>query len=563
MTRRPPILLKELSQLRNRFGEDDTLRKCELLDDLNGARLDNPTQVLRLHELLCFMRAHPDDPTLLDMVTTMLEGFHGRPDLRRHRGVLADTGIAGTRIHYEFFHGMASWLAECRPDRLRIDWSVRGSGKGIEKILSLLGVFSETPGLDEQGFTAREWINLMKGPAETDAAFLVRRVARMQMDGFLREKFYEDLAVPMIVDPGPDGPSRTRAWTRIHPPHFQSGPLRRGRPDLKTELRRPCPEIRFPGPGKCGEILHLGREALVTRSRDLDAFAFGDARDVRLVHCGEGLTIALIGMIPERRLMFESVYGYLVLRNGVPVGYGVVSALYRSVEVAFNVFDTFRGVEAGFLFGRLLTVLRHLFKARTFTLFPYQLGGEGNDEGLASGAWWFYQKLGFRPRDEDLLRLMNDELVHMRKSSGHRSSRAVLKRLASENVYYDIGAVRHDVLGQLPLGVIGTHITAYLARRFGSRRDRAPGVCGGEAARLLGVRSQARFTAGEKLAWGRWAPLVMILPGLENWTPGEKQSLARVIRAKGGRRESDFTLKFDAHAKLRRAMLKLSAKPVE
>jgi hypothetical protein len=396
----------------------------------------------------------------------------------------------------------------------------------------------------------------MKGPGETDAAFLVRRIARLKMDGFLRERFYEDLAVPMIVEPGPDGPSRTRAWTRVRPPHFQNSPLRRGRPDLAAELRRPCPEIRFPGPKKGEEFLQLCREALVTRSRDLDAFAYGDVRDVRLAHCGEGLTVVLIGMIPERRLMFETVYGYLLLRNGVPIGYGVISALFRSVEVAFNVFDTFRGVEAGFLFSRLLTVLRHLFKARTFTLFPYQLGGEGNDEGLASGAWWFYQKLGFAPRDEDLLRLMNDELVLMRKSPGHRSSRAVLKRLAAENVYYDLGAARQDVIGQLPFGAIGTHITAYLASRFGSRRDQAPEVCGKEAAKLLGVRSRAHFTAGEKLAWGRWAPLVLILPGLENWSRKEKNDLVGIIRAKGGRRESDFTLKFDAHAKLRRAMLK-------
>ncbi len=559
MSRRPSTMLKELTQLRNRFGDGAVDHKRDLLNGLAVSGLDNPKQVERLHELLCFLRAHPDDAALLDQVVKMLEGFDNRADLRRHRSRLADTGIAGTRIHYEFYHRMASWLTECWPDRLGIDWKVSGSGAGIEKILPLLGIFSETPALDEQGFSVREWMDRMKGPGETDAAFLVRRIARLKMDGFARERFYEDLAVPMIVEPGSGGPSRTRAWMRVGPPHFQTRPLRRGRPDLVEELRRPCPEMKFPGQKTAEEILHLCREALVTRSRDLDAFAFAEVRDVRLAHCGDGLTIALIGMAPDRRLMFETVYGYLLLRNGVPIGYGVISALFRSVEVAFNVFDTFRGVEAGYLFARLLTVLRHQFKARTFTLFPYQLGGEGNDEGLASGAWWFYQKLGFRPRDEDLLELMNFELTRMRKSPGHRSGRATLKRLASENLYYDLGVPRQDVIGQLPFGEIGTRITAYLANRFGSRRDRAPVVCGREVARLLGVRNLARFTAGEKLAWGRWAPLVLILPGLATWSREEKNDLARVIRAKGGRRESEFTLKFDSHAKLRRALLRLGA----
>jgi hypothetical protein len=41
-----------------------------------------------------------------------------------------------------------------------------------------------------------------------------------------------------------------------------------------------------------------------------------------------------------------------------------------------------------------------LFDVDSFTINPYQLG-DGNDEALASGAWWFYYKFGFaraRPR---------------------------------------------------------------------------------------------------------------------------------------------------------------------
>ncbi|MEN8006995.1 MAG: hypothetical protein ABFS42_08260, partial [Candidatus Krumholzibacteriota bacterium] len=551
MADRPAARLRKLEGLRFSFAAGASVRKRELLTGLAAAGLDNPTQVLRLHEVLCFMRAYPDDPALLAQVEDMLEGFVRRTDLRRHRKSLADSGIAGTSIHYEFYHRMAVWLADRWPDRLRIDWPQCESVDAIENILPHLGLFNESPALDEQPFTARQWLDRMKGPAETAAAFLVRRIAKLKMDPFLRERFFEGLAVPMVIDPGPGGPSRTGAWSPIRPPHFQTGPLRRGRPDLAAELKRSCPDIRFVHPPKGEELLDLCREALVTRSRDLDAFAFGDVRDVRLADCGDGLTVVFIGMVPERRLMFETVYGYVLLKNGVPLGYGVISALFRSVEVAFNVFDTFRGVEAGFIFTRLLTTLRHMFKARTFTLFPYQLGGEGNEEGLASGAWWFYQKLGFRPRDGELLELMNVELDRMRKSPGHRSSRGVLKRLAAENVYYDLGKPRRDVIGELPLANIGTHLTDYLAGRFGSRRDRAAAVCGKEAAGLLGIRPSARFSIDEKLAWGRWAPLVMILPGVEGWPQDEKRALVEVIRAKGGRRESDFTLKFDAHTKLR------------
>ena len=40
----------------------------------------------------------------------------------------------------------------------------------------------------------------------------------------------------------------------------------------------------------------------------------------------------------------------------------------------------------------------------SFTIYPYQLGDD-NDEALQSGAWWFYQKLGFRAKDRGVLRV--------------------------------------------------------------------------------------------------------------------------------------------------------------
>lgn len=553
--KRPATLLRELEQLRNSFGPPFSEQKMELLATLDTVVLATPAQVLRLHEMLCFLRAYPDDALLLSRVVDMLGRFSERADLTEHAEDLPDSGLAGTPINYEFYHQMASWLTERWPERLNIDWKNFESETVLENALSLLGLYCESPGLDDQGYAGREWLDLMKGPDETDATFLVRRTARMKMGDFIREKFFEDLAVPMVLEPGPDGPSRTLAWAGIQAPHFQTRPLRQGRPDLVEELKGRPLDVRNVGHRKGEEILELARGALVTRSRDLDAFAFGDPDDVRLADCGEGLTIALIGMIPERRLMFETVYGYLLFKNGVPVGYGVISALFHSVEVAFNVFDTFRGVEAGFVFARLLKVLRGMFKARTFTLFPYQLGGEGNEEGLASGAWWFYQKLGFLPRNEKLLALMDQELAKMARTPGHRTGRANLKRLASANVYYDLGVPRKEVIGVLPLGVVGTRITEYLALRFGSRRDRAGAVCGREAAGLLGV--SVPKDAGPRLAWERWAPLVLILPGVADWSGVEKRALAAVVKAKGSRRESDFTLKFDSHTKLRRAILKL------
>src|SRR4029077_15288644 len=136
-------------------------------------------------------------------------------------------------------------------------------------------------------------------------------------------------------------------------------------------------------------LIDLAREAMVTRSRDLDVFCWGDPRDVRLVDAGGGLQCACIGALPERRLLLESVYGFLTLKNGVPIGYVLCSALFGSSEIAYNVFETFEGAQAGPVFGRVLRMGRSLFGSDSLTIYPYQLGHD-NKEALVSGAWWFY-----------------------------------------------------------------------------------------------------------------------------------------------------------------------------
>jgi hypothetical protein len=277
------------------------------------------------------------------------------------------------------------------------------------------------------------------------------------------------------------------------------------------------------------------------------------------VHFEDGLSFAVIGAIAERRLLLESVYGFVTLKNGVPIGYVLVSALFGSSEIAYNVFETFRGGESGRIYGKVLSAARHLFGSDVFTIFPYQLGGYGNPEALASGAWWFYQKLGFRPRAPRVVAVMNGELARMKADPAHRSSAATLKILASENLYFHFGKERDDAIGLLELPNVGLAVTDMLARRFGSDREKAEATLTLEARDLLGLRTLSGWSVGERLAFRRWAPLVTILPEVARWTSPQKRALAAVIRAKGGRHESDFVRLFDAHRPLRRAIATLAA----
>ena len=512
--------------------------------------------MLRLHEDLVRLHAYPPDPDTLRQVRAALERFARRRDLARYRDSLDNSGIAGTAIRYPFYWPTAHWLVRRWPDRITIDWDRFPNAERLVDYLYLVLPFTESVALDDLVMEPADWLEALAGPGETDAAFLVRRFAAVPVMDPWRERVYEDLAVPLVVAPGPDTPSRTTTRFPVGRVHYQAGPLARTRPDLGKEIVR-APRSHVPVRGARAQLLiDMAREAMVTRSRDLDVFVNADPADVSLVDDGDGLTFACMGQRLERRQVLETVYGFLILKNGVPLGYVLNTTLFHTSEVALNIFDTFRGGETAHIYGRVLATLRYLFHSDVIVVPPYQLGHD-NEEGLESGAWWFYYKLGFRPVDPGVRRLVRRELRIMRRRPRHRTSVAVLNELSAENMYWYLGPERSDVFGRVVLGRVGLAVSDYLAERFGAERERGLQVCAAEAARLLHVKSRRGWGRGERLAWGRWAPLVLCLPGVRRWPTGDRRALVAVIRAKGGKRELEYTRLFDGHARLRAAIVEL------
>lgn len=552
-------LLDGLERLKTVHGGDAAEQRLSLLRELDRRRLPEPEDVERLHECLCFARAYPDNREVLAQVQGMLAGFSGRSDLRRFRRYLGQTAIAGTEIQFPFFWPTARWLAKKWPGKLHVDWSwwkPEGPKRLVEQVLPLILPYSETPALDSLDRTAKDWLGRLKGEKEGDAGFLIRRFETLPGDRNTRESLYDSLDVPVIVEPGEGTPNRTLAGYPKSPVVFQTGPMDRSRPSLTKELEQPPVSVRKVPPREADRLLDLTREAMVNRLRDLYSFSHADRNDVRLVNAGGGLQFVCIGTLPERRLMLESVYGFLTLKNGVPIGYVLASTLFGSTEVAYNVFETFRSGEAARVFGRVLAMCRHLFGSKSFSIDPYQLG-YGNPEGLQSGAWWFYYKLGFRPRDPDVKRLVRGELAAMKKKPGHRTGPEILEQIASRYLYFEPEGAGGPLLGGMPLGNAGLKIGEYLAGNYGADRERGIRECSAEAARVLGVRSFSRFTPNQRLWWRRWSPLVLLLPGVKRWSPANRKALVGVIKAKGGRSEIGFVQEFDKHKQLQRALLKL------
>jgi hypothetical protein len=277
---------------------------------------------------------------------------------------------------------------------------------------------------------------------------VAKRLEALSASESIREWIHDTIDAMYLLEGGP-GWTGQDARKNQGQTLFRTAPPRRDRPSLIEAIEIPPQSVRRVSRSEGEQLIDLAREAMVTRKRDLDAFTWGNPRDVRVVEDRGGLAFAMIGVVPEKRLPLPAVHGWLTLRNGVPTGYVQTDTLLDTSEVSFNTFETFRGTDAAHVFARVLAITHHVLGARSFTIEPYQLG-HGNDEGLQSGAWWFYAHLGFRPKDSRVLRLYRDELAKMKRNLRHRSSIATLNTLASSHLYWNESAKAPALLPRVP-----------------------------------------------------------------------------------------------------------------
>lgn len=542
--------LLALERLRLQFGAQAAGRKQALLERLAHARMPTAAALARLHEVLCFLRAYPDNEALLQGTRALLERFARRPDLRRHRAALADSGIAGTAIHYRFFAGQATWLAQHWPRQLQLDRGDPGTETRVSSVLPELLTPIEQYALRELGRPGYAALDRLCGEGQTDAAFLMGRVAATPGNSYTREALIDTMDASLVLQPAEGTPNRTLACFAAAPVVFRDKAPPRERPDLRMAIRHAPRSVRRLPLDQGQALIEQARIAMVTRARSLEAFSFADARDAWLVDDGDGLAIGLCGLVPERRHPLATMAGGLLLRNGVPVGYLQSDIVGRSAALSFNTFETFRGGESAHLFARWLAALHRVYGCTSFSIEPYQLG-QGNDEALASGAWWFYARLGFAPRAADASALATRERARMTRDPAHRSSREVLARLARRHLFFDLDPARAQPL--VDLRELGLQCGAALSQRGGAAREATLEGMGVEVMRKAGLSTLPRLTASAHEAWRRLLPLLGVLD-TRGWTAEDYRMLVPLARAKAASSERAFVRAFLAHAALSGAL---------
>ncbi|HEX5964937.1 MAG TPA: hypothetical protein VFY51_03370 [Pyrinomonadaceae bacterium] len=443
-------MLDQLDQLKTKFGPGDAKQVEALLRRLSRTRFRDTDLLIRYHELLLFVRAYPHNAAVMRGAEKELRAFAQRVAWLSEQGTDVDplehpevSGIAGTPVTDTFGFYIVRWLMQHYSSQTSIYWEwFEDENRLAETWPRFMPLLAEDASV-EANVPYRDWLGAARG-RRAELAWLIDRFNEIPAPDNEKAELYDSQNLYVQWQP-PYHATRTGLRAPARKLFYHSGPLIQRRDiDLNNEVVRPSPPLRRLSPQDGERALDRAREASTIRYRELYDFTHGDPKYVYHVELGRGVELFLVGLPRGKRLPLRAVHAAMIYKNGVPVGYFESLTLFERMESGFNLYYTFRDGETAWLYARVLNVMHHFTGATAFTLDPYQIGYE-NEEGIESGAFWFYRKLGFRPTRPELLAMAEKEEQKIASKKGYRTPARTLRRLAKGPMIFQLrGTENHD-----------------------------------------------------------------------------------------------------------------------
>ena len=559
-------LLALLDELKRQTGAPAARRILRTLDKLNQRRFREAESLIRFHEILLFLSAYPQSARVLSRAERILASFHRRIEWLQN--IDADlspfeepevAGIVGTSMTSIFSYYIARWLARTRASEVEIDWegyedSAR-MGETWPRFLPLL----EEDALVEANVPYREWLRAARGGSKKELPWLIDRFERLKLTGRERAELYDSLKLWLRWTPARSVSTRTG----MKFPHsgeifYQREPLlRRSDVRLEQEMERPALSLKRLSRREGERVLDLIRATSSVRYRELHGFTYGDPSRVLHASVGRGVEFFFNGVEPQYRLPLRAYHSAFMTRNGVPIGYAEGISLFERMEIGFNIYYTFREGESAWLYAQCLRLYRQLLGVTAFSVDPYQIGFE-NEEGIESGAFWFYRKMGFRPVRGDVTKLVLEEERRVAARALYRTRPETLRELSVGHLLLEFPASQSSDWDRFHVRNLGLAVQRRMAKSFEGDAERMRSAAVQRVARALGIRTE-ELKQSEQQAFENLSLVLSLIPDLSSWTKDEKLGAARIIRAKAGRDESRYLRLMQQHPRLRSAFIKLGS----
>jgi len=449
-------LLDQLDELKNQFTPAETRRVERLVNQLSRKRFDDTDYLVRYHEILLFLRAYPADASIVRAVERELGNFANRVSRLEDLAPLQHpeiSGIAGTSVTDTFSFYIVRWLYEQYRSQAVIDWEWFEDENRLAETWPRFIPLLEEDAFVEANVPYRRWLAAARN-GRSEVAWLIERFNKLPKPEPERAELYDSQQIYVRWTPR-FNVSRTGMRLPVRKLFYHRSPLiQRREIDLRKELTASSPKLQKLSPRQGEAALDMARAASTIRYRELYGFTHGDPKHVYRADLGRGVQLFLMGLPTGRRLPLRTYHAAMIYKNGVPIGYFEGLSLFERMESGFNLYYTFRDGETAWLYARTLNLMHHFADVSAFSLDPYQIGFE-NEEGIESGAFWFYRKLGFRPMRRDVMQLALREEEKIKTRKGYRTPASTLRRLAQSSMIFELDSKRHGDWDRFQIRKIG------------------------------------------------------------------------------------------------------------
>lgn len=575
-------LLDQVDALKSRFGSRESQSVEQLLSQIDRQRVNDAETLIRLHEILLFLSAYPQSVPVRNLSESILKSFAKRVAVLREAD--ADltalespevSGIDGTSVTDTFSYYIVRWLLSRHAGQIKFDWDWFDDENRLAEAWPRFMPLLAEDAFVEANVPYANWLRAASGSKRRELPWLLKQFEKLQLPEKEKAELYNAQKLYVAWTPKfresrtgmrlaiSNGANSKRVF------YHRERLIQRRDISLKQELENPPPTLKKLSPKQGEAILDMTRAASTVRYRELYGFTHGDPRRVFQTNIGRGVEVFIAGVPPGLRLPLRAYHAAMIFKNGVSVGYFEGISLFERMESGFNLYYTFREGETAWLYARILNIFRHLCGVTAFAIDPYQIGFE-NEEGIESGAFWFYRKLGFRPTSPEVIKLVLNEEKKLGSQSKYRTSASKLRKLAAGPMIFELDkpqptssdhSRRGDWAGdwdRFQVRKIGLAVQRQMAAKHGGDAERFRSAAVKELALVLDLN--VSDWQDERLAvLSDFSVTLSLVEDLGEWSNSEKQALLKIIRAKAASDESSYLKIMQKHTQLRAAMIRLGS----
>lgn len=530
-----------LAEIR-RAGDEN--KQLSLLNQCSDMPLTNPAHLKTYHDTLLFLVAYPFGGKIYELAEKELYRIAITIKLKQSnllwQRALYGSGLPYTELQCQYSAGITAWILD-KFGEMAKPVTFTNSNE-ITKMLwqtMLPGIefYESTQGSGNLWGRVKK---LSRHHRDNKALLWIIQLFKQQpWNPVLKELLFNDLG--LFVKWTLKDIHCSRSFLRCPIQAVRYNEVNKNKISGSLIVKQPLSKHRLLTKKEKVALIDLCRTSLALYYRETDPVTFADPAETSLHDMGDGLQIALTGMQRSCRLSLESYIGFMAFKNGVSIAYGGGWIFGHRCKIGINIYPPFRGAGSAKIFCEVMRLYYQVYHASHFIVKPYQFG-KGNPDGLKSGAFWFYYKLGFRSRENSINKIASAEWK--RKVKGYRTPIAVLKSFTGSEIQFE--PVKNDTVN-FNADIISIAVTRIINSRFCGDRETAINACLKDLANFLGIRKPTQADPVKQKSWQNWALLFAVLPKTTNWNKLQRRKFYQVLKLKISGSEKDHIVALQKH----------------